>query len=136
MKNKTTAAVMAFLAGGIGGHKFYLGRPIQGLLYLGFSWTFIPAFVAVIEAILLLVMNEHDFNLKFNSKFVSPVFAGNTNQNAQNIVVNVAAPAAASSSAVDLTQQIKSLHDLKVAGALSEEEFSTQKARVLSGRNA
>ncbi len=134
MKSKTTAALLAFFLGGVGVHKFYLGRPILGLFYLVFSWTFIPAFVAVIETILLLVMNEHDFNLRYNSKFISPAFAGNTNQNAQNIVVNVAAPAAASSGAVDVTQQIKALHDLKVAGALSEEEFSTQKTRLLASR--
>jgi len=31
--------------------------------------------------------------------------------------------------------QMKSLHDLKVAGALSEEELSTQKARLLASGN-
>ncbi len=49
-KNPTTAVVLALLLGGIGGHQFYLGNTVLGILYLVFSWTFIPAFIAFIEA--------------------------------------------------------------------------------------
>jgi len=31
-------------------------------------WTFIPAFVAIIEAILLLVMSDERFNAKFGQQ--------------------------------------------------------------------
>ena len=57
MRNKTTAAVLAFFLGGVGGHKFYLGQNGMGVLYVLFCWTFIPAFIAWIEFILLLVMD-------------------------------------------------------------------------------
>ncbi len=68
-KSRITAAVLAFFLGGLGVHKFYLGRPVWGLLYLFFCWTFVPSLVAWIEMILLLVMNDHEFDLKYNSSF-------------------------------------------------------------------
>ena len=50
MKNKTVAGLLAFFLGGFGVHKFYLGNP-NGIFYLLFCWTFIPAIIALIEAI-------------------------------------------------------------------------------------
>ena len=35
-KNRTTAALLALLLGGIGAHKFYLGETGKGLIYLLF----------------------------------------------------------------------------------------------------
>ena len=49
-KNPTTAVVLALLLGGLGGHHFYLGHTGLAILYLIFSWTFIPAVIAFIEA--------------------------------------------------------------------------------------
>ena len=66
-RSKMVAALLAFFFGGLGFHKFYLGRTGMGLLYLLFCWTFIPAVVAFIEFIMLLVMSEQEFDLKFNS---------------------------------------------------------------------
>ncbi|EFL92339.1 TM2 domain-containing hypothetical protein [Candidatus Regiella insecticola LSR1] len=40
-----------FFFGGIGAHKFYLGKIGQGFLYLLFFWTLIPAIIAFIEFI-------------------------------------------------------------------------------------
>ena len=36
MKSKTTAVLLAFFLGGLGLHKFYLGKTFQGFLYLIF----------------------------------------------------------------------------------------------------
>ena len=44
----------ALLAGVFGAHKFYLGKYWQGILYFIFSWTLIPAFVALIEFLVYL----------------------------------------------------------------------------------
>lgn len=55
---KVVAGVLALLLGGIGIHKFYLGRTIQGVLFLIFSWTFIPGIIAFIEGILILANNK------------------------------------------------------------------------------
>ena len=47
--NKGVLLLLTFFLGGIGAHKFYLGKPVQGILYLLFCWTFIPSFIAFIE---------------------------------------------------------------------------------------
>lgn len=52
--NKWTYVLLAFFLGGIGGHKFYAGQVVAGILYLLFCWTFIPAFIAFIEMIIAI----------------------------------------------------------------------------------
>lgn len=64
-KSKLAAALFAFFLGGLGIHKFYLGRVGWDIVYLLFSWTFIPAIVGFIEGIILLVMSENDFVQKY-----------------------------------------------------------------------
>jgi hypothetical protein len=41
-RNRIAAAVFAILLGGLGIHKFYLGRIWQGILYVVFCWTSFP----------------------------------------------------------------------------------------------
>jgi molecular chaperone DnaK len=60
-KDKTTAGLLALMLGGIGAHKFYLGQTGAGVLYLVFCWTFLPALIGFVEAILLLTMSEQAF---------------------------------------------------------------------------
>ena len=52
--NKVTYCVLAILLGGFGAHKFYSGKAGMGLLYLFFCWTYIPAFVSLIEFFIAL----------------------------------------------------------------------------------
>ena len=49
-KSAVVALLLAIFLGGIGGHKFYLGNLILGILYLVFCWTGIPSIVALVEA--------------------------------------------------------------------------------------
>jgi TM2 domain-containing membrane protein YozV len=49
-KNPTTATMLALFLGGLGAHKFYLGKTGFGLLYALFCWTLIPSILGVIEA--------------------------------------------------------------------------------------
>ncbi|OGV33967.1 MAG: hypothetical protein A2020_11405 [Lentisphaerae bacterium GWF2_45_14] len=65
MKNRGIAAILAFFLGTFGIHKFYLGRPFQGLLYLLFCWTAIPGVLGVIEAILYLLTTDDDFHQNY-----------------------------------------------------------------------
>ena len=64
IKSKTTAGVLALLLGGIGVHKFYLGKAGMGILYLCFCWTGIPAILGLIEGISYLCANDENFQLK------------------------------------------------------------------------
>ena len=66
-KSRIAAVLLAFFLGGLGVHKFYLGETTLGILYLLFCWTLIPGLIAFIEAILLLVMSDDDFNQKYGS---------------------------------------------------------------------
>jgi TM2 domain-containing membrane protein YozV len=64
-RSKTTAAILAFFLGGFGIHKFYLGRGGAGVAYLLFCWTLIPAVLALIDAIVLLTMDQRAFEFKY-----------------------------------------------------------------------
>ncbi|PDO86668.1 TM2 domain-containing protein [Kosakonia pseudosacchari] len=64
-KSRISAALFAFFLGGFGAHKFYLGKPWQGILYLLFCWTFIPAIVSFIEFIIYLCNSDQEFARKY-----------------------------------------------------------------------
>lgn len=64
-KNRIAAALLALFLGGFGAHKFYLGKVGQGLLYLLFCWTFIPAIIAFVEAIIYLCNSDEEFARKY-----------------------------------------------------------------------
>lgn len=61
-KSKGLAIFLAFFFGGLGIHKFYLGKPGLGILYFLFCWTFIPLILSVIEAIIMLFRDERKFS--------------------------------------------------------------------------
>lgn len=70
-KNKWVAALLAFLFGGLGVHKFYLGKNtagfimlavfIGGIILVGIP-TFIISVVAFIECIIYIVKSEQQFH--------------------------------------------------------------------------
>lgn len=60
-KSKAVAVLLALLLGGLGIHHFYMGRTDRGLIYFLFCWTFIPAFLALLEAIYYALMSERSF---------------------------------------------------------------------------
>ena len=64
-KSRIAAALLAFFLGGIGVHKFYLGRVGWGIVYLLFFWTLIPSFIAFIEFIVYLCMSDEAFAAKY-----------------------------------------------------------------------
>ncbi|MDD9923297.1 MAG: TM2 domain-containing protein [Boseongicola sp.] len=64
-KTKGTAAVLALFLGGLGAHKFYLDRPVQGIVYLVFCFTFVPAIISFFEGIYYALMSEDEFQQKY-----------------------------------------------------------------------
>jgi TM2 domain-containing membrane protein YozV len=67
MKNKKTALLITFFLGFFGIQRFYLGQPIKGTLLLLFSWTAIPAIIAIFDFVFLFVMSNEKFNNLYNS---------------------------------------------------------------------
>lgn len=66
-KSRSTAGVLALLLGGIGTHKFYLDQPKEGVLYLLFFWTMIPALLGLRDAITLFGMSGSEFDRLYNA---------------------------------------------------------------------
>ncbi|AUZ03928.2 MULTISPECIES: TM2 domain-containing protein [Vitreoscilla] len=58
--NKALYIFIALFFGSLGIHKFCAGRFWMGLLYLLFSWTFIPGVVGIIEGILAIFKTSDD----------------------------------------------------------------------------
>ncbi|MGL4343932.1 MAG: NINE protein [Cellulosilyticaceae bacterium] len=50
-KSKWVAFWLAFFLGGLGAHKFYEGKVIQGILFVLFVWTGIPSLIAFFNCI-------------------------------------------------------------------------------------
>jgi TM2 domain-containing membrane protein YozV len=65
MKSRVTAGILAILVGGIGVHKFYLGKTVLGIVYLLFCWTGIPSVIGLIEGILYLTKTDEEFQQKY-----------------------------------------------------------------------
>ena len=72
MKDKNTAAILALFMGTIGVHKFYLGRIGAGILYLIFSLTFIPTVLGLIDFFVLALMDQDEFNRRYNGAGALP----------------------------------------------------------------
>lgn len=63
-KSKEAAGILAIFLGGLGIHKFYLGKVGMGILYLLFCWTGIPELAGFIEGIIYLCSDDENFQLK------------------------------------------------------------------------
>lgn len=115
-KNRIIAATLAF-SGTItipGLHKFYLGQPIWGIVYVILSWTPIPRVASAIEFIWYLTQDQSTFDRYFNVGIsrakVSPL--GN------NQVESVA-------------DALRQLDALRQEGLISEYEFEQKRRRML-----
>jgi len=132
MKDKTTAAILALLLGGLGIHKFYLGKGALGLLYLIFCWTFIPAIVGFVEGILLLLMSKKDFDLDYNPLSVDQFRQLAMAQAARSPQAPSAASQLQAQPSMSRIETLQALQKLRESGALSEAEFESEKKMLLS----
>jgi len=64
IKSRVTAGVLGILLGGIGIHKFYLGKPGLGVVYILFCWTYVPTIIGLVEGIIYLTQNDQEFAAK------------------------------------------------------------------------
>jgi len=59
--NKMTYCLLSGFLGGIGAHKFYVGKTGTGVLFLLFCWTGIPAIIGFVDLI-SAIMKPADIN--------------------------------------------------------------------------
>ncbi|WP_413514152.1 tellurite resistance TerB C-terminal domain-containing protein [Myroides odoratus] len=122
MKDKSVAALLAFFLGSLGIHKFYLNRPVQGVFYLLFCWTYIPGILGVFEAIRYILMSSDKFTLKYNPTYYNNNPSSVLNSNLANSS-NVINPKYNKSNILMPNQVVKS-------SSLISENFVQQKVNV------
>jgi len=119
MKSKSTAYLLWFFLGLWGAHKFYLNKTGTGILYFftfgffGIGW-FIDLFT--------LGSQVDVYNVMFGRHF-------NNNVHTNHVVVNVPNQ---QHHAESMSDKLHKLYDLKEKGILTEEEYTAQKAKILS----
>jgi TM2 domain-containing membrane protein YozV len=115
-KNRQLAVILAFASMTIpvaGFHKFYLGQPVWGLVYLLLSWTPIPHIASAIEAVWYLTQDSTHFDGNFNSQLTHrPLSAPD------RPVATVA-------------DSIRELDKLRADGLISEYEFEQKRRQWL-----
>jgi TM2 domain-containing membrane protein YozV len=127
-KNRNLAATLALsslltlpaqiLPGGwhlAGLHKFYLGQPIWGLVYLGLSWTPIPMVASVLEALWYLSQDSG----VFEANFASQVLASRDRSTLEATQVP------------NIAQAVRELDQLRVDGLITEYEFEQKRRSLL-----
>jgi TM2 domain-containing membrane protein YozV len=113
-KNRQIAIMLAFVGMTIpvaGFHKFYLGQPGWGTVYLLLSWTPIPHIASAIEAVWYLTQDSTHFDGNFNAAI--PGGSG------------IVQP---TTTAIDT---IRALDKLRVDGLISEYEFEQKRRQWL-----
>jgi TM2 domain-containing membrane protein YozV len=116
-KNRQLAVILAFASMTIpvaGFHKFYLGQPVWGVVYLLLSWTPIPHIASAIEAVWYLTQDSTHFDNNFNSL------------SASNSIPMSGTPAIATVAA-----SIRELDKLRADGLISEYEFEQKRRQWL-----
>jgi len=68
VKNKWISVILALWLGGLGAHKFYLGKYAQGVIYLVLCWTFVPFVIAWIEAVVYAFTPEEGFSERYSQR--------------------------------------------------------------------
>jgi TM2 domain-containing membrane protein YozV len=101
----------------VGLHKFYLGQPRWGLVYLLLSWTPIPVVAAIAESIWYLAQDSAQFNAHFNSSDPTNYF---TEQ-----------PLSTPLQLESIADAIRQLDQLREDGLVSEYEFELKRRQLL-----
>ena len=115
-KSRSIAAILAF-SGTLtisGLHKFYLGQPLWGVLYVLLSWTPIPKVASAIEGVWYLAQDEEAFDRNFN---LGKSAAKSFKQTGEQV-----------SSVADALRELDSLRQ---DGLISEYEFEQKRRQLL-----
>jgi TM2 domain-containing membrane protein YozV len=123
MKDRITALLLCFFLGGFGIHKFYLGKNTAGIIYLVFSFTFVPSIFAFFEFFGLCFMSDREFNARFNYDY--PGLSNDHNSSSSLITQQ--------RSAQDSTAALYDLKKLYEDGIITAEEYEMKRRKILEG---
>lgn len=87
-------------------HKFYLDKAGMGLVYLLFSWTFIPLIIGFFEGLSLFSTSQEKFDELYNKEYSAPMKA-------------------------NMPDDLEKLFELKEKGIITNAEFNLQKSKLL-----
>ncbi|MGY6530270.1 MAG: NINE protein [Cyanobacterium sp.] len=120
-KKKVISIILAFLGsiapfGGL--HKFYLGQPIWGVLYLVLGWSnpLMVKIACAVDVVLYLIQSQDILPSDLN--------------NIDHQSANLQQKSLVAKNTVDVASAIRELENLRQEGLISEYEFE-QKRRVL-----
>ncbi len=65
--SKVALLLLTFFMGGVGIHKFYLGKYVQGIFCLLFFWTGIPSIIALVEFLIYAFTPEETLHQKYQA---------------------------------------------------------------------
>lgn len=61
MVSKGAYIALCLFLGGLGIHKFYAGKWIQGILYIVFYWTWIPVILSLIDLLVAMFKRPNEY---------------------------------------------------------------------------
>lgn len=61
MVSKGTYIALCLFLGGVGIHKFYAGKWIQGILYVAFCWTWIPEIISLFDLLVAMFKRPNEY---------------------------------------------------------------------------
>jgi len=132
-KDRKVAAVLAFagaiplpvLNGTISGlHKFYLGQPRWGIVYLLLGLTPIPTVASLIEGAWYLFQDGEEFEQNFNA---SPTVA----KTGASLAVHQVSIAPDVPQVGTIAEALRQLEQLRQEGLVSEYEFEQKRRQLL-----
>ena len=68
-KDKTTAAILAIILGGLGIHHFYLGNTTMGIIYIVLSCVGVGPILGLVDGILYLTKPDDVFQRNYKNWF-------------------------------------------------------------------
>ncbi len=125
-RSRKVAAALAFAGAaspiGAGLHKFYVGQPLWGIVYLLLSITPIPRVASAIEGIWYLSQDSDEFDLKFNDGSVPTLKTTIKAVSGANIDPKQIGAVA---------DAVRQLDQLRADGLISEYEFEQKRRQLL-----
>jgi TM2 domain-containing membrane protein YozV len=120
MRNRTAAILICFFGGYFGIHKFYLGKNIQGILYLIFCWTCIPGLISFFEFLGLCFMSDREFDARFNYDAAPHTLTQGSSYRV--------APSRSKQEATSTLYELKKLYE---DGIITAEEYEVKRRKML-----